>query len=355
MLVFRQVARSCAAVSLFLLVVAGVRAQQGVGTAPQPAQQTAVVPAEQATPSTSGIISGTVLDTNQDVVQGAIVTLRWDGQNRTVQTGSDGQFTFGGLSPGDYRVKASGKGLSTFTSPNIHLAQSSTVLVPAITLAFTAEGTSITVTGDKEELSVQQVQIAEGQRVFGVVPNFYSSYDWDAPPMLAKQKYHLAFRSLFDPVSFLEVAGIAGAEQYQGVFPAYGSGLTGYAKRYGAAFANHASGDILGRAVYPAIFHQDPRYFYMGKGTVTHRALYAITAALIARGDDGHWRPNYSSVLGNFSAGAISNLYYPASDRGASLVFYNGLADIGADAVGNLIREFVLKDFTSHAPGRNRH
>lgn len=351
MLVFRQVARSCAAVSLFLLAFSVIYAQEA-GSSPQPVQQTEAVPAQQPAPSTSGIISGTVLDTNQNVVQGATVTLRWDGQSRTAKTGSDGQFTFGGLSPGDYRLKAGGNGLSTYTSPNIHLAQSSTVLVPSITLAYTAAGTSITVLGDKEELSVQQVQIAESQRVFGVVPNFYSSYDWHAPPMLAKQKYHLALRSLFDPVSFLEVAGVAGAEQYQGVFPAYGSGISGYAKRYGAAFANHASGNILGRAVYPAIFHQDPRYFYMGKGTVTHRALYAISTSVIARSDNGRWRPNYSSILGNFSAGAISNLYYPASDRGASLVFYNGLADIGADAVGNLIREFVLKDFTSHAPGK---
>ncbi len=57
-------------------------------------------------------------------------------------------------------------------------------------------------------------------------------------------------------------------------------------------------------------------------------------------------------MLGNFSAGAISNLYYPAADRGASLVFLNGLADTGGDAVANLIREFVLKGLTSHVSKR---
>jgi hypothetical protein len=71
---------------------------------------------------------------------------------------------------------------------------------------------------------------------------------------------------------------------------------------------------------------------------------------VIARSDDGRWKPNYSRVLGNFSAAAISNLYYPASDRGASLVVFNGLAGMGADAAANLIREFVLKRFTSHVP-----
>jgi hypothetical protein len=172
--------------------------------------------------------------------------------------------------------------------------------------------------------------------------------------MQAKQKFQLGIRSIFDPVAFLTVAGVAGAEQYKNVFPAYGGGLEGYGKRYGAAFANHLSGTLLGRAVYPSIFHQDPRYFYKGNGSIRSRALYAISASVIARGDDGCWKPNYSNVLGNFSAAAISNLYYPASDRGASLVLWNGLAGIGANATANLIREFVLKQITSHVPeGKN--
>jgi hypothetical protein len=78
--------------------------------------------------------------------------------------------------------------------------------------------------------------------------------------------------------------------------------------------------------------------------------LYAIAPAVIARGDNGHWQPNYSRVLGNFSAAAISNLYYPTADRGASLILFNGLASTGADAAANLIREFLLKRVTSHVP-----
>jgi hypothetical protein len=168
--------------------------------------------------------------------------------------------------------------------------------------------------------------------------------------MRAKQKFQLSVRSIIDPVSFLSIAGLAGAEQYKGIFPAYGSGLEGYGKRYGAAFANHTSGTLLSRAVFPSIFHQDPRYFYKGKGSIASRALYAVSAAVMARGDNGRWQPNYSHVLGNFSAAAISNLYYPAADRGASLVLLNGLGDLGANAVSNLIREFVLKGITSHVP-----
>jgi hypothetical protein len=244
--------------------------------------------------------------------------------------------------------------MSTFTSAQIPLHAGEDRTVPQATLTVFGGATSVTVNGNKEELAEEQVHIAVQQRIGGVIPNFYSSYDWNAPPMQAKQKFQLSARSLIDPVSFLTVAGIAGAEQNRNIFPAFGSGIEGYGKRYGAALANHVTGNLLSKAVYPSIFHQDPRYFYKGTGTGTSRAFYAVSSAFVTRGDSGHRMPNYSHILGGFTAAAISNLYYPESDRGASLVLYNGLADIGADAVANLVREFVLKGITSHVPNRNQ-
>ena len=318
-------------------------------------------PAQVPTPSRTndsqqtgiGSLSGTVLDTNRNVLQGARVTLVDQSGSviRTVESGSNGQFAFTGLAPNVYKLTLTAPGMKTFTSTQIPLRAGEARIAPTVTLSVAGGTTSVTVTsGSKQELAEEQVRIAVQQRVGSIIPNFYSTYDWNAPPMEAKQKFKLSIRSIIDPVSFLTVAGIAGAEQYKNIFPAYGGGIEGYGKRYGAALANHVSGNLLGRAVYPSIFHQDPRYFYKGKGSIRSRALYAISAAVIARGDDGRWKPNYSRGLGNLSAAAISNLYYPASDRGASLVVFNGLAGTGADAVSNLIREFVLKRFTSHVP-----
>ncbi len=320
---------------------------------PQPQQASSRSGASDSQQTSRGSITGTVLDTNREVLQGARVTLVGLSGSavRTLVSGMNGQFAFTGLAPDVYKLTVTAPGMSTFISPQIPLRASEAHIAPAITLSVSAVSTSVTVTEEsKEKLSEQQVQIAVQQRVGGVIPNFYSTYDWNAPPMLAKQKFQLSLRSTIDPVSFLAVAGIAGAEQYKNVFPAYGSGIEGYGKRYGAAMANHVSGNLLGKAVYPSMFHQDPRYFYKGKGSIGSRALYAISGAVIARDDDGRWKPNYSRVLGNFSAAAISNLYYPASDRGASLVVFNGLAGTGADAVSNLIREFLLKRITSHVP-----
>ncbi|KAA6457885.1 carboxypeptidase regulatory-like domain-containing protein [Acidobacteria bacterium AB60] len=324
-------------------------AQHLLPDAPQPASQ-APGPQTQSAPAATATLSGTVLDTNHDVLQGAQVTLAGPSdQVRNTISGSSGEFSFTALPPGAYRLKVSGSGMSTFKSQPISLEPGAVKLMPPITLSIAVASASVTVNGDKEELSEEQVQIAEQQRVLGVIPNFYSSYDWNAPPMLAKQKFKLSLRSLIDPVTFLEVAGIAGAEQYKGIFPAYGCCLEGYGKRYGAAFANQVAGDMLGRAVYPALFHQDPRYFYKGTGGVRARAFYAMSQAVVARSDSGRLMPNYSQILGNLTSGALSNLYYPEQDRGARLVFLNGLAEIGANAAGNLIREFVLKDLTSRA------
>ena len=319
---------------------------------PQTSEDIDTKPTNDAQQMGTGTISGTVLDANRDVVQGAIVTLATNSgaPPQTVQSGSHGQFVFTGLLPDVYSVTVTGPGMNPFTSARITLHAEEAHIMEPISLAVSGGATSVTVNGSKQALSKQQEQIAVHQRVAGVIPNFYSTYDWNAPPMLAKQKMQLGLRSVLDPVSFLAVAGIAGAEQYENIFPSYGSGFEGYGKRYGAALANHVSSTMLGRAVFPSLFHQDPRYFYKGEGTIKSRAFYAIAAAVIARGDNGRWEPNYSRVLGNFSAAAISNLYYPTADRGGSLVLLNGLAATGGDAFGNLIREFVLKRFTSHIP-----
>ena len=83
---------------------------------------------------------------------------------------------------------------------------------------------------------------------------------------------------------------------------------------------------MIGGAILPSLFKQDPRYFYKGTGRITSRAMYAIANSVICKGDNGRWQPNYSGILGGIAAGGISNLYYPASDRsGVELTFDNAL------------------------------
>lgn len=308
---------------------------------------------------TSGtcVISGTVFDTNSDVIQGARVVLRdRAGVEHQMESGPNGQFAFPALPAGAYRVTVTGSGMGTYESPWLTMHPGEMRIVSQVVLPVAAASTSITVNGNgseiNQELADRQVEIAEEQRVWGVFPNFYSSYDWNAPPLGPKQKFKLAFRSMMDPMAFAGASGIAGYEQYYNIFPGYGRGFSGYAKRYGAAYANDFSGRMLASGVFASLFHQDPRYFYKGTGSFPSRAIYAVSSAVITRDDDGRRRPNYSHVLGVFAAAALSNLYYPKASRGLTLTLVNGAVETAGNAGSNIAREFILKGITTHAGGK---
>ena len=160
--------------------------------------------------------------------------------------------------------------------------------------------------------------------MLGVIPNFYVSYIPNAVPLTSKQKYNLALRTVVDPFTFVMV-GAAGIAQAQNHFAGYGQGAQGYAKRFGAGYADTVTSTFIGGAILPSLLKQDPRYFYKGNGSVPSRSLYAIGNAIVCKGDNGHWQANYSNILGSMAAGGLSNIYYPEQDRnGAGLTLENG-------------------------------
>jgi hypothetical protein len=77
--------------------------------------------------------------------------------------------------------------------------------------------------------------------------------------------------------------------------------------------------------------------------------LHAITSPFVCRGDNGKRQPNYSTIGGDLASAAISNTYYPESNRGAGLVFGNFLLGTGQRAAANLAQEFILRRFTPKA------
>jgi hypothetical protein len=164
------------------------------------------------------------------------------------------------------------------------------------------------------------------------------------------EKFSLSVRDTFDPMTFVGVSIGAGIEQARNTFPGYGQGAAGYGKRWGAQFANGRISDVLSRAVFPSLLHQDPRYFYQGSGSTWSRVEHAVSYAFVARSDSGQLMPNYSYFFGDLCSGALSNLYYPASSRGASLVFTNAAIGLAGRSGQSLIREFVLKRLTKHVP-----
>jgi len=296
-------------------------------------------------------VNGLVLNRQGNPVPDAKVTLTAPGKQgeRTTVAGIDGSYTFSSLPAGDYRLIVTAHGLDTFVSDEFAVKPGETTAAPKITLKISTS-TSINVVASPEEVATAQIHEQEKQRVLGVFQNFYTSYIWNAAPMSAKQKYKLAFRTMADPTTFVVLAGVAGAEQYNGTYPGYGPGIEGYGKRYGAALADSVTGRIIGSAILPAMLHQDPRYFYQGSGSVGSRAWHALSSSLVCRGDNGKLQPNYSRVLGDLAAGGIANTYHPESSRGVGLTFQTLGVNLGASAIGNLVREFVLRSLEPSVP-----
>ncbi len=295
-------------------------------------------------PEGTAQVTGTLSDKQGNPVSAATVTLIPLGKlgERTATSAADGSFTFTGLTPSQYRLTVAAEGLDFYTSGEFTARPGESVALPGITLTITSSST-VTVIASEDQIAVAQVHMQEQQRVFGVFQNFYTSYIWDAKPMPVRQKYILAFRSLYDPPQFLIVAGLAGAEQYEGTYPDYGPGIEGYGKRYGAALATEVVSRILGSAVLPSILHQDPRYFYQGSGGVASRTMHAASYSFITRGDNGRRQPNYSYLLGSIASSGIANLYHPASSRGVGDTFQTFGIDLAGNIAGNLFREFLLR------------
>ena len=359
---------------ILLPIMASTRsmAQENLPSAPSPASDASPqhgLPGEPQSPATppqngpdagkasaNGAIQGVVNDREGAVYQGVAISLtqpatRPPAPALSAISDADGRFAFASVLPGPFVLTASAEG---FTTQKIYgiLHPGETFQAPAIVLLVSAASSEIHVySASKVEIAQFEMIQEEHQHVLGIVPNFYVVYSPDAPALNSRQKFHLAWRSSIDPFGTLFIGAAAGVEQATNAFSGYGQGAQGYAKRFGAGYADNFIETMIGGAILPSLFRQDPRYFWKGTGTIRQRTLYAIANSVICKGDNGHWQFNYSGILGGLAAGGISNLYYPASDRsGISLTLQNALLGVAESAVGNIFQEFVARRFTPKSP-----
>jgi hypothetical protein len=301
----------------------------------------------QEAPRTATII-GTVTDVDGNVIPNAAVVLKEvEGDDpRTILTAESGMFEFHEVTPGTtYQLSISAKDYEDWISAPIILNPDQFKIVTGIQLRIATYRITVDVHYDPVKVATEQFKAEEKQRVFGVIPNFYVSYEHDPAPLTAKMKFKLALKVSIDPVTAAGVFVVASAKQ-AGDTPNYGQGWAAYGKRLGATATDGFSDIIIGGAILPSLLHQDPRYFYQGTGTTGSRVRHAMFSPFVARGDSGKWQPNYSSLGGVLAASALANLYYPRSNRGVGLVF--GSFAIGtAERIGaSLAQEFLLGRFT---------
>ena len=288
-------------------------------------------------------------DDSGSTVAKAIVTLETAASTgqRTAVTDQAGFFRFAAVEPGDYKITIAADGFAVWTAASVMVGSGDPPLLSPV-LQVASASSSMNVTLSQHEVAAEQLKTQEKQRLLGLFPDFFVSYAPNAAPLTAAQKFQLGWKTITDPVALIGTGVAAGIQQGRNNYPEFGQGMEGYGKRFGAQYADHATSILVGHVVMQSIFHQDPRYFYKGTGSIRSRALYAIGTAFVRKGDNGRWQPDYSDVLGGLATGEISTLYYPASSRQGRRLVDNVLLGFGGRAAHNLLHEFVLRKLTPH-------
>lgn len=298
-------------------------------------------------PGAVASLAGQVIDQSGALIPGARLLVRLPGhrRDREILADSEGRFTLGGLPAGEYSFVVTAPGFQSFESVPLTLHPGEERKLDPVTLAVPANHADAYVTMNRQEIATAELHAAEQQRIVGF-PDFYTSFVWNAAPLDARQKLSLGLHATTDRMAFVTAGLVASAEQIKGTFPEFGPGYKGFGKRYGAAYADGFTGKFIGGALLPSLFRQDPRYFYMGpNGTYQQRVRHAVASAFLVRGDNGHTELNYSHILGNASAGALSTFYHPASDSAGKLALDNALLGTLGEAGVNVVRELFLKRF----------
>lgn len=304
-----------------------------------------------ASESHLGTVRGTVFDGNDALVAGATATLEGSGpeDQQTMPTNEDGVFEFHGLKPEvPYRVQVTAPGFTGWSSETVLVkADQDVVNLTGIKIQIAEVIDSVTVSASNAEIATEQVRFEEQQRVLGIFPNFYVVYDSaNAVPLTPKLKFKLALKVSTDPITLGGVAFLAGINQAANT-PNYVLGAKGYGQRVGAVAAGGFSDILVGGAILPSLLHQDPRYFYQGTGTTKSRARHAFASPFICRGDNGKQQPNYSTIGGGLISSALTNAYYPESNRGTGLMFQTFAINTAERLLSSFAQEFILPRFTS--------
>ena len=180
----------------------------------------------------------------------------------------------------------------------------------------------------------------ESKRLFGIVPNYRTSpLPNPYVPISARQKFIIGSQDAFDRGTVILAAAFAGEGQLTNANRSFGQGAAGYGRYFGTAYADYVIGDFMTESIYPTLFHQDPRYFRKGDGSGWSRLGYAAGQILFTHNDSGRPAFNYSEIIGNSTAVAISNAYYQ-DNRDATDAVVKLSSQLGVDAAANILKEF---------------
>jgi hypothetical protein len=179
------------------------------------------------------------------------------------------------------------------------------------------------------------------------------SADVVLPAQSPGQKLSRGFLDSISFSAFVFTATQAGISQADKKYPAFRQGAAGYGRYYWHDFADQASQKLLVESFLPVVFHDDNRYYRLGRGSFVHRTGYALSRLVVTRNDRGENTVNLPEIVGTGAAAGISTSYYPQR--------YNNWTETGQRWVSNAALDggvMVVREFWpefSHTVLRIRH
>ena len=186
----------------------------------------------------------------------------------------------------------------------------------------------------------EQAPEQESKRILWIVPNYRTSPSLtNYEPLTNREKLKVASEDSFDRGT-VALAAVFGAQAQLGsANKSFGQGTAGFARYFGSAYGDFVIGNYMTEGVFPILLHQDPRYFRRGTGSGWSRLGYAMGQIFWTHNDSGRSQFNYSEIVGNSVASAISMSYY-ADNRTASDGISKLGVQIGIDMAANVLKEF---------------
>ena len=177
-----------------------------------------IVPASaqstEAANTKTGSILGTVVDISDDPVPDATVVLQGPASDRlTVVTRDNGSFAFDHVTAGiAYQVTVTAEGFAEWAS-SVTVEPRQEKTIADIKLRILAVQRAVTVSYSEKEVAAQEFKAEEQQRIFRFIPNTYVTYEPHPEPLTTGMKFHLAYKSLTNPVFFGRTVAWAGVQQ----------------------------------------------------------------------------------------------------------------------------------------------
>ncbi len=160
------------------------------------------------------------------------------------------------------------------------------------------------------------------------------------PRQSIHDKFVLASEDTFT-VYGVAAAAVGASLQYQNTStPEFGKGGPGYARYYWHTYADRAVEIYSVEFLAPVLFHQDSRFYYLGKGGFGPRLGHAMKRTFVTRSDSGHAQLNLSELVGAGAASGLSSLYYPSRERTAGNVLQTWGINLVVDTGSFIVQEF---------------